>query len=99
MHFTRLGAYADGEVPIIARGEGCYVWDSHGKRYLDGLSGLFTVQVGHGRPELAEAAARQAETLGFRRALSSFAASAPPSAFTCLAAASRTAVKSSGGRR
>ena len=64
MHFTRLGAYADCEVPIISRGEGCYVWDHHGKRYLDGLSGLFTVQVGHGRAELGQAAARQAETLG-----------------------------------
>jgi adenosylmethionine-8-amino-7-oxononanoate aminotransferase len=65
MHFTRLGAFADAEVPIIARGEGCYVWDQHGKRYFDGLSGLFTVQVGHGRAELGEAAARQAETLGY----------------------------------
>jgi adenosylmethionine-8-amino-7-oxononanoate aminotransferase len=65
MHFTRLGAYTDSEVPIIARGEGCYVWDQHGKRYLDGLSGLFTVQAGHGRAELGQAAARQAETLGY----------------------------------
>src|SRR6185436_12565842 len=65
MHFTRLGAYADAEVPVISRGEGCYVWDQHGKRYLDGLSGLFTVQAGHGRAELGQAAARQAETLGF----------------------------------
>ena len=65
MHFTRLGAYADTEVPIITRGEGCYVWDQHGKRYLDGLSGLFTVQAGHGRAELGQAAARQAETLGY----------------------------------
>jgi adenosylmethionine-8-amino-7-oxononanoate aminotransferase len=65
MHFTRLGAFADAEVPIIARGEGCYVWDQHGKRYFDGLSGLFTVQVGHGRAELGEAAAKQAETLGY----------------------------------
>ncbi|HZX56589.1 MAG TPA: aspartate aminotransferase family protein [Ilumatobacteraceae bacterium] len=65
MHFTRLGAYTDHEVPVIARGEGCYVWDQHGKRYLDGLSGLFTVQVGHGRTELGEAAARQAQTLGY----------------------------------
>jgi adenosylmethionine-8-amino-7-oxononanoate aminotransferase len=61
MHFTRLGA----DVPIIARGEGCYVYDQHGKRYLDGLSGLFTVQAGHGRKELADAAARQAETLAY----------------------------------
>jgi adenosylmethionine-8-amino-7-oxononanoate aminotransferase len=65
MHFTRLGAFADSEVPVIARGDGCYVWDQHGKRYLDGLSGLFTVQAGHGRAELGQAAARQAETLGY----------------------------------
>jgi adenosylmethionine-8-amino-7-oxononanoate aminotransferase len=65
MHFTRLGAYADTEVPIIDRGEGCYVWDRQGKRYLDGLSGLFTVQAGHGRVELAQAAAHQAEKLGY----------------------------------
>ena len=65
MHFTSLGGFADAEVPVIARGEGCYVWDQHGKRYLDGLSGLFTVQVGHGRSELGQAAAKQAETLGY----------------------------------
>jgi len=65
MHFTRLGAFANSEVPIIARGEGCYVYDQQGKRYLDGLSGLFTVQVGHGRTELAEAARHQAETLAY----------------------------------
>jgi adenosylmethionine-8-amino-7-oxononanoate aminotransferase len=66
MHFSRLGAYGDDrEVPIITRGDGCYVWDARGKRYLDSLSGLFTVQVGHGRAELAAAAARQAETLEY----------------------------------
>ena len=65
MHFTRLSSYADHEVPVIVRGEGPYVWDEHGKRYLDGLSGLFTVQVGHGRRELAEAAAQQAGQLGY----------------------------------
>ncbi len=67
MHFTRHSAYAqDGEqVPIIVRGEGCYVWDDKGRRYLDGLSGLFTVQAGHGRKELAAAAAAQAEELAF----------------------------------
>ena len=65
MHFTNLGSFADHEVPIIARGEGCYVYDQQGKRYLDGLSGLFTVQVGHGRTELAEAARQQAETLAY----------------------------------
>ncbi|MEY2583116.1 MAG: hypothetical protein QOE09_2965 [Ilumatobacteraceae bacterium] len=65
MHFTRLGAFAETDVPIITRGEGCYVWDQNGKRYLDGLSGLFTVQAGHGRVELAEAGSRQAATLGY----------------------------------
>ena len=65
MHFTKLGAFSPDEVPVITRGEGCYVYDQHGKRYLDGLSGLFTVQVGHGRRELADAAARQAETLAY----------------------------------
>src|SRR3954447_24930089 len=65
MHFTRMGAYADHEVPIIVRGEGPYVYDEHGKRYLDGLSALFCVNAGHGRPELGEAAAEQAKELGF----------------------------------
>src|SRR5437762_1788418 len=65
MHFTRMGAYADHEVPIIVRGDGCYVWDEHGKRYLDGLSALFCVNAGHGRTEIGEAAAEQVKELGF----------------------------------
>src|ERR671919_3096327 len=65
MHFTRMGAYADAEVPIIVRGEGPYVYDEHGNRYLDGLSGLFCVNAGHGRTEYGEAAARQVEELDF----------------------------------
>jgi len=65
MHFTRLSGAADHEVPVITRGEGCYVFDQHGKRYLDGLSGLFTVQVGHGRAELGAAAAEQSAKLGY----------------------------------
>ena len=65
MHFTRMGAYEEQEVPIIVRGEGCYVWDEHGKRYLDGLSALFCVNAGHGRAELGDAAAAQARELGF----------------------------------
>lgn len=62
-HFARHGAGITP--PIITRGEGVHIWDSNGKRYIDGLSGLFTCQVGHGRKELAEAAAKQAETLEF----------------------------------
>jgi adenosylmethionine-8-amino-7-oxononanoate aminotransferase len=65
MHFTRLGAYAEHEIPIIARGEGCYVYDEHGKRYLDGLSALFCVNIGHGRADIAQAGADQAKELGF----------------------------------
>ncbi|GEL23559.1 aspartate aminotransferase family protein [Pseudonocardia sulfidoxydans NBRC 16205] len=65
MHFSRMGRYADSPVPVIVRGEGAYVYDDRGRRILDGLSGLFVVQVGHGRRELAEVAARQAETLAF----------------------------------
>ena len=62
-HFARHGAGITP--PIITRGEGVTIWDSKGKSYIDGLSGLFVVQVGHGRKELAEAAAKQAETLAF----------------------------------
>src|SRR5213082_3696610 len=65
MHFSRMGAYADHEMPIITRGEGCYVWDEHGNRYLDGLSALFCVNIGHGRAEVAQAGADQAKELGF----------------------------------
>jgi adenosylmethionine-8-amino-7-oxononanoate aminotransferase len=65
MHFTRMGAYADAEVPIIVRGDGCYVWDEHGRRYLDGLSSLFCVNLGHGRADLAQAGADQAQRLDY----------------------------------
>ena len=60
-----MSAYADHDVPVIVRGEGCYVYDEHGKRYLDGLSALYCVNIGHGRSELGQAAAKQAEELGF----------------------------------
>ncbi len=66
MHFSRMGSYSsEHEIPIIVRGDGCYVYDEHGNRYLDGLSALFCVNAGHGRSELGEAAARQVEELDF----------------------------------
>ncbi len=65
MHFTRMSAYEQQEVPIIVRGEGCYVYDHHGNRYLDGLSALFCVNIGHGRADIAQAGADQAKDLGF----------------------------------
>lgn len=65
LHFSRLGRYRQHELPIITRGEGCYVWDQHGNRRIDALSGLFVVQAGYGRRELAEAGARQAQTMNY----------------------------------
>src|ERR671935_621936 len=66
MHFTRMGSFGpEHEVPIIVRGEGCYVWDDHGNRYLDGLSALFCVNSGHGRTELGDAMAAQVRELDF----------------------------------
>jgi adenosylmethionine-8-amino-7-oxononanoate aminotransferase len=65
MHFTRMSSYADHDVPVITRGEGAYVYDQRGKRYLDGLSGLFVTMVGHGRTEIADAASRQMKDLAY----------------------------------
>ncbi len=65
LHFTRMSAYAAADMPLIVRGSGQYVFDQHGKRYLDGLSGLFVSQIGHGRAEVAEAGARQATELAY----------------------------------
>jgi adenosylmethionine-8-amino-7-oxononanoate aminotransferase len=64
-HFTDQGKWAAGDVPTVVRGEGAYFYDSAGRRIFDGLSGLFVVQVGHGREELARAAAAQARELAF----------------------------------
>jgi len=65
LHFTRMSSYAGSDMPLIVRGSGQYVYDQHGKRYLDGLSGLFVSQIGHGRTEVAEAGARQASELAY----------------------------------
>jgi adenosylmethionine-8-amino-7-oxononanoate aminotransferase len=65
MHFTRQSSYATSPVPTIVRGDGAYIYDVHGRKYLDGLAGLFVVQVGHGRSELAQAAYKQASELAF----------------------------------
>ena len=64
LHFT---PYAEdwAKLPVIVSGDGCYVTDDKGNQYIDGIGGLFTTQVGHGRSEIAEAAARQMKELGF----------------------------------
>ncbi|MGO3795981.1 MAG: aspartate aminotransferase family protein [Pauljensenia sp.] len=64
-HFTDQSGWAQDRLPTIVRGKGVHIWDSAGRQIFDGLSGLFTVQVGHGREELARAAAEQARTLPF----------------------------------
>ena len=67
LHFTRTQDWRGPAptVPVLVRGEGCYVWDSEGNRYLDGLSALFCVNAGYGHPEMAEAAAKQMNQLPF----------------------------------
>lgn len=64
-HFTRGSVWRSAELPVFVRGEGCYVYDERGRRYLDGLSGLFCVNIGHGRADIAAAAAKQMETLAY----------------------------------
>ena len=63
LHFTRMYDY---DPPVIVRGEGCYLWDDHGKRYLDALAGLFSVNIGysHGE-EIGQAALEQMRELPF----------------------------------
>jgi adenosylmethionine-8-amino-7-oxononanoate aminotransferase len=66
LHFTRMGGYRDAEVPIIVRGDGCYLEDSNGKRYLDALAGLFSVNLGYGfGEEIGQAALAQMKELPF----------------------------------
>ncbi len=67
LHFTRTSDWIGDEpaIPVIDRGEGCYVWDTAGNRYLDGLSALFCAQIGYGRQELIDAAAEQMAKLPF----------------------------------
>src|SRR4051794_20185052 len=68
MHFTRNGAFGPEGKPLLVleRGEGPYVFDTDGKRYLDGLSSLFCAQIGYSfGEEMAATAAQQLTTLAF----------------------------------
>ena len=66
LHFTRMAGYESAEVPIIVRRDGCYLEDTNGKRYLDALAGLFSVNIGYGYgDEVGEAAAAQMRELPF----------------------------------
>jgi adenosylmethionine-8-amino-7-oxononanoate aminotransferase len=63
LHFTRMHGH---EPPIIVRGEGCYLEDANGKRYLDALAGLFAVQIGYSYgDEIGQAAHEQMRELPF----------------------------------
>ncbi len=63
LHFTKMGG---GEPPIIVRGDGCYLEDVNGKRYLDALAGLFSVNLGYGfGEEIGQAALEQMRELPF----------------------------------
>lgn len=62
---TNLRRHAQSGPLILARGEGVYLWDTEGNRYLDGFAGLWNVNVGYGRTELADAARAQMVTLAY----------------------------------
>ena len=66
MHFTRMGEYGTADVPIIVRGEGCYLEDASGRRYIDALAGLFSVNLGYSfGDEIGQAAHEQMRELPF----------------------------------
>ncbi|WP_123505903.1 aspartate aminotransferase family protein [Frondihabitans sp. PhB188] len=65
MHFSRMAPFQEKPMRVIDHAEGVYLWDDRGHRILDGLAGLFVVQAGHGRQELASAAADQAAKLAY----------------------------------
>jgi adenosylmethionine-8-amino-7-oxononanoate aminotransferase len=66
LHFTRMSVYQQTDVPVIVRGEGCYLEDSQGRRYLDALAGLFAVNIGYSYgDEIGQAAHEQMRELPF----------------------------------
>ena len=70
--FANMAQVAQQEI-VIDRGDGVWVWDTRGNRYLDATAGLWYCFVGHGRAELAEAAARQMKRLAAYSAFGDFA--------------------------
>jgi adenosylmethionine-8-amino-7-oxononanoate aminotransferase len=63
--FADMQKVEPAQVTVMVRGEGLHLWDSEGKRYLDGMSGMFCTALGYGRPELVEAATRQLRALSY----------------------------------
>lgn len=66
LHFSQMSDFDQRPLPVIVSGDGCHLTDVDGKRYLDGLAGLFAVQIGysHGE-EIGEAAAAQMRELPY----------------------------------
>lgn len=65
LHFTPGKLLRSGAAPVFVRGEGIRIWDQEGNSYIDGLAGLFSVQIGHGRADIAAAAGEQMKTLAY----------------------------------
>jgi adenosylmethionine-8-amino-7-oxononanoate aminotransferase len=63
--WTNFGPFEKEGALVIARGQGCHLWDSEGRQYLDAVGGLWCTNIGLGRREMAEAIAAQAERLAF----------------------------------
>ncbi|NLE79979.1 MAG: aspartate aminotransferase family protein [Rhodococcus sp.] len=61
--FADMGAVEQGGPFVVSKGEGVYIWDDQGNRYLDATAGLWFTNVGHGRREIADAVAEQLSTL------------------------------------
>ena len=66
LNFTDMNSFRDAEIPVFVRGEGCDVFDVHGRRFIDGLSGLYCSNLGHSfGAEIGDVAKAQIEELAF----------------------------------
>jgi adenosylmethionine-8-amino-7-oxononanoate aminotransferase len=66
MHpYTHFDTFKKDGSAVMVKSEGVYVWDSNGNKYLDGIGGLWCVNIGHGRAEIADAMAEQARRMGY----------------------------------
>jgi adenosylmethionine-8-amino-7-oxononanoate aminotransferase len=80
--FTTGDQWRSPALPVFVRGDGCYLHDSDGRRFLDGLAGLLCVNLGHGRTDLPAVAAKQMQTLPYAPL---FGAAHPPAIETAAA--------------
>src|SRR5262245_39171293 len=64
LDFVQMSAFVDDPL-VVERAEGVRVWDTDGKAYIDGLSGIFVVNLGHGRREIVDAVVEQLNKVAF----------------------------------